>query len=73
MHNPIHATEQCIATIAALARAHRLDGHSVSDNPQIQGDYLEQAVWNRMRALLEDRDHYLQRGIGRLIDSYAEG
>ena len=48
----VYCYYRCIGT-----DAHRLDGHSVSDNPQIQGDYLEQAVWDRMRALLEDRDH----------------
>ena len=89
---------RCIGT-----DGHRLDGHAVSDNPQIRGDYLEQAVWDRVRALLEDSDRVageyhrrltqtqdhtgssdnvlqlerqiarLQRGIGRLIDSYVEG
>ena len=46
----VYCYYRCIGT-----DAHRLDGHSVSDNPQIQGDYLEQAVWDRMRALLDKR------------------
>ena len=82
---------------------YRFDGHAVCDNPQVRGDYLEQAVWARVRALLEEPSRVageyrrrlsdaqtgssqsddllqlerqmasLQRGIGRLIDSYAEG
>ncbi|CAO3428515.1 Resolvase-like [Azospirillum argentinense] len=81
----------------------RFDGHAVCDNPQIRGDFLEGAVWERVRAVLEDpgrvADEYrrrlsapstgsseaddialldrqaasLRRGIGRLIDGYAEG
>src|SRR5689334_1359279 len=82
---------------------HRFGGTAVCDNRSVRGDHLEQAVWGRVRALLEapDRlvDEYqrrlkearegsakseelaqierqiaaLQRGIGRLIDSYAAG
>jgi site-specific DNA recombinase len=89
---------RCIGT-----DGYRFDGHAVCDNPAVRGDYLEQAVWARVRALLEeprriateyrrrlaeaqeeasssdDVAHLdrqiasLQRGIGRLIDSYAEG
>jgi site-specific DNA recombinase len=96
--NGVYYYYRCIGT-----DGHRFDGHAVRDNPQIRGDYLEQAVWDRVRALLEDPDRMtgeyhrrwtqthgptgssddvlqlerqitrLQRGIGRLIDSYAEG
>lgn len=89
---------RCIGT-----DGYRFDGHAVCDNPQIRGDALEQAVWDRVRALLENPDRVageyhrrlaqtqahanrsedvlqlerqiarLERGIGRLIDSYAEG
>jgi site-specific DNA recombinase len=89
---------RCIGT-----DGYRFDGHAVCDNPPVRGDYLEQAVWARVRALLEEPDRVaseyhrrlsdaqagsrqsddvlqldrqmasLQRGIGRLIDSYAEG
>jgi site-specific DNA recombinase len=82
---------------------HRFGGTAVCDNRSVRADHLEQAVWDRVRALLEapDRlaDEYqrrlkearegsakseelaqierqitaLQRGIGRLIDSYAAG
>jgi site-specific DNA recombinase len=82
---------------------HRFGGTAVCDNRPIRGDHLEQAVWERVRALLEApgrlADEYhrrlheaqntaaapsevaqlerqiavLQRGIGRLIDSYAAG
>jgi site-specific DNA recombinase len=89
---------RCIGTDGS-----RFDGHAVCDNPQIRGDALEQAVWDRVRALLDHPDRVageyhrrlaqtqahanrsedvlqlerqiarLERGIGRLIDSYAEG
>jgi site-specific DNA recombinase len=94
----VYCYYRCIGT-----DGHRFDGHAVCDNPQIRGDYLEQAVWDRVRALLEHPDRVageyhrrlaqtqahanrsedvlqlerqiarLERGIGRLIDSYAEG
>ena len=94
----VYCYYRCIGT-----DGYRFDDHAVCDNPQIRGDYLEQAVWDRVRALLEDPDRMageyhrrltqtqdrtsssdnvlqlerqiarLQRGIGRLIDSYAEG
>jgi site-specific DNA recombinase len=94
----VYCYYRCIGT-----DGYRFDDHAVCDNPQIRGDYLEQAVWARVRALLEDPDRMageyhrrltqpqdrtgssdnvlqlerqiarLQRGIGRLIDSYAEG
>jgi site-specific DNA recombinase len=88
---------RCIGT-----DGYRFDGHTVCDNPPVRGDYLEQAVWQRVRAVLEEPGRVateyrrrsvetqagadqpdvvqldqqiasLQRGIGRLIDSYAEG
>jgi site-specific DNA recombinase len=89
---------RCIGT-----DGYRFDGHAVCDNPAVRGDTLEQAVWTRVRALLEEPSRVateyrrrlaeaqagtghsddvaqldrqiasLQRGIGRLIDSYAEG
>jgi site-specific DNA recombinase len=88
---------RCIGT-----DGYRFDGHTVCDNPPVRGDYLEQAVWRRVRAVLEEPGRVateyrrrlvetqagadqpdvvqldqqiasLQRGIGRLIDSYAEG
>jgi site-specific DNA recombinase len=82
---------------------YRFGGRAVCDNRPVRGDRLEQAVWDRVRALLEApervADEYrrrlqaaqntatepdevavldrrmaaLRRGIGRLIDSYAEG
>ncbi len=82
---------------------YRFGGSAVCDNRPVRGDRLEQAVWGRVRALLEApervADEYrrrlhaaqntatepdavaaldrrmaaLRRGIGRLIDSYAEG
>jgi site-specific DNA recombinase len=82
---------------------YRFGGSAVCDNRPVRGDRLEQAVWDRVRALLEApervADEYrrrlqaaqntatepdevaaldrrmaaLRRGIGRLIDSYAEG
>jgi site-specific DNA recombinase len=94
----VYCYYRCIGT-----DGYRFDGHAVCDNPQIRGDALEQAVWDRVHALLEDPDRVageyhrrllrtqahadrsedvlqlerqiarLQRGIGRLIDSYAEG
>jgi site-specific DNA recombinase len=81
----------------------RFDGHAICDNPALRGDHLEQAVWVRVRALMEEPGQVateyhrrlqtgkngsahsddvaqldrqiasLQGGIGRLIDSYAEG
>jgi hypothetical protein len=81
----------------------RFGGSAVCDNPPVRGDRLEQAVWDRVRALLEKPERVaeeyrrrldaardaatepeevkeldrqiaaLRRGIGRLIDSYAEG
>ena len=89
---------RCIGT-----DGYRFGGTAVCDNRSIRGDHLEQAVWDRVRALLEAperlADEYqrrlkearegsakseelaqierqiaaLQRGIGRLIDSYAAG
>jgi site-specific DNA recombinase len=89
---------RCIGT-----DGHRFDGHAICDNPALRGDHLEQAVWERVRALMEQPDQVaaeyhrrlqtaktgsdrsdevaqldrqiasLQGGIGRLIDSYAEG
>jgi site-specific DNA recombinase len=94
----VYCYYRCIGT-----DGHRFDNHAMCDNPQTRGDYLEQAAWDRVRALLEDPDWMpgeyhrrltqtqnhtgssddvlqlerqiarLQRGIGRLIDSYAEG
>jgi site-specific DNA recombinase len=94
----VYCYYRCIGTDGS-----RFDGHAVCDNPQIRGDVLEQAVWERVRALLENPDRVageyrrrlaqpqahanrsedvlqlerqiarLERGIGRLIDSYAEG
>jgi site-specific DNA recombinase len=81
----------------------RFDGKAVCDNRQVRSDRLEAAVWDRVRALLEDPGRVaeecrrrsagsrvgpdeaedvvqldrqaasLRRGIGRLIDGYAEG
>ena len=81
----------------------RFGGSAVCGNPPVRGDRLEQAVWDRVRALLEKPERVaeeyrrrldaardaatepeevkeldrqiaaLRRGIGRLIDSYAEG
>jgi site-specific DNA recombinase len=83
--------------------AHRFGGTAVCDNRSVRSDRLEAAVWDEVRALLEDphrlateyrrrldearagagdRDQVaalerqivgLRRGIGRLIDGYAEG
>jgi site-specific DNA recombinase len=84
--------------------AHRFGGTAVCDNRSVRSDRLEAAVWDEIRALLEDphrlaaeyrrrlnearagaagdRDQAaalerriagLRRGIGRLIDGYAEG
>ncbi|MDF2782286.1 MAG: recombinase, partial [Geminicoccaceae bacterium] len=81
----------------------RFGGSPVCDNPPVRGDRLEAAVWDRVRALLEEPERVaqeyrrrldtardsatgtgevrefdrqiaaLRRGVGRLIDSYAEG
>ncbi len=40
---------RCIGT-----DGYRFDGHTVCDNPPVRGDYLEQAVWRRVRAVLEE-------------------
>jgi site-specific DNA recombinase len=85
------------------ADGHRFSGQAVCDNRPVRADHLEQAVWDQVRALLEDphrmADEYrrrlvqvrdtasqpneierldqqmaiLRRGVGRLIDSYADG
>jgi site-specific DNA recombinase len=85
------------------ADGHRFGGTAVCSNRSVRSDHLEQAVWDRVQALLqapdrlaeeyqrrlrEDRDNTarsdelaqldrqisaLERGIGRLIDSYAAG
>ena len=85
------------------ADGHRFGGAAVCDNRPVRGDRLEEVVWDRVRALLEDPERVaveyrrrlreardgaaapdevaqldrqlaaLQRGIGRLIDGYAEG
>jgi site-specific DNA recombinase len=47
----VHCYYRCIGT-----DGHRFDGHAVCDNPQVRGDYLEQAVWDRVRALLAHPD-----------------
>ncbi|WP_404294717.1 zinc ribbon domain-containing protein (plasmid) [Microvirga sp. RSM25] len=47
----VYCYYRCIGT-----DGHRFDDHAVCDNPQIRGDHLEQAVWDRVRALLEDPD-----------------
>ena len=47
----VYCYYRCIGT-----DGYRFDDHAVCDNPQIRGDYLEQAVWDRVRALLEDPD-----------------
>jgi site-specific DNA recombinase len=82
---------------------HRFGGVAPCDNRSVRSDCLELAVWNEIRALLEDPSRLaaeyrrrldelhqdtgdrgqaaaldrqidgLRRGIGRLIDSYAEG
>ncbi|HYF85765.1 recombinase family protein [Azospirillum sp.] len=82
---------------------YRFDGAAICDNAPVRSDALEQAVWTRVRALLEQPGRVaaeyqrrleqgrggtgeiddvtqldrqiasLNRGIGRLIDSYAEG
>jgi site-specific DNA recombinase len=82
---------------------YRFGGSAVCDNRPVRGDRLEQAVWDRVRALLEAPERVateyrrrlqaaqntaaepdevaalgrrraaLRGGIGRLIDSYAEG
>jgi site-specific DNA recombinase len=89
---------RCIGT-----DGHRFGGTAVCDNRSVRGDHLEQAIWDRVCALLEApgrlAEEYqrrlkeareggarseelaqierqiaaLQRGIGRLIDSYAAG
>jgi site-specific DNA recombinase len=81
----------------------RFGGSPVCDNPPVRGGRLEAAVWDRVRALLEEPERVaqeyhrrldtardsatgtgevreldrqiaaLRRGVGRLIDSYAEG
>ena len=82
--------------------AHRFAGQAVCDNRSVRSDRLEQAVWDEIRAVLEDPERVaaehrrrlaevedgpndakdadlgrriaaLRRGIGRLIDAYAEG
>ena len=82
--------------------AHRFAGQAVCDNRSVRSDRLEQAVWDEIRAVLEDPERVaeehrrrlaevqdgpndaqgadlnrriaaLRRGIGRLIDGYAEG
>ncbi len=83
--------------------AHRFGGTAVCDNRSVRSDRLEAAVWDEIRALLEDPERLaaeyrrrldevragagdrdqaaalerqiagLRRGIGRLIDGYAEG
>ena len=82
--------------------AHRFAGQAVCDNRSVRSDKLERAVWDEIRAVLEDphrvaeehrrrladarespgeaaaadldrRIAALRRGIGRLIDAYAEG
>ncbi|KAA0676153.1 recombinase family protein [Azospirillum brasilense] len=83
--------------------AHRFAGQAICHNRSVRSDRLEQAVWDEIRAVLEDPqrlaqeyerrlaevrdrprgtdalaglDHQitsLRRGIGRLIDGYAEG
>jgi len=85
------------------ADGYRFSGKAVCNNSPVRSDQLEQAVWEQVRALLEEphrvADEYrrriaqardgaampdeivrldrqmtsLRRGIGRLIDSYAEG
>ena len=89
---------RCIGT-----DGYRYDGIQMCSNRSIRADHLEQAVWDRVCALLEQPDRLaeeyrrrlqeagdnrarmselshleqqisaLQRGIGRLIDSYAAG
>src|SRR5215472_5702697 len=79
----------------------RFGGQAVCDNPQTRGDLLDEAVWAKVRDLLEDPAHLrteyerrlvaaaqqpdpdtallegqsrkVRQGIGRLIDSYADG
>ena len=83
--------------------AHRFAGQAVCDNRSVRSDRLEQAVWDEIRAVLEDPERVavehrrrlaqaqrgsgtttegadldrritaLRRGIGRLIDGYADG
>jgi site-specific DNA recombinase len=85
------------------ADGYRFSGKAVCNNGPVRSDLLEQAVWDQVRALLQEprrvADEYcrrlaqaregaaipeeiirldrqmknLQRGISRLIDSYAEG
>jgi site-specific DNA recombinase len=89
---------RCIGT-----DGYRFGGTAVCDNRSVRSDHLEQAVWGRVRALLEAPERLageyqrrlkearegsakseelaqierqiaaLQRGISRLIDSYAAG
>jgi len=82
--------------------AYRFGGHRLCDNTQVRTDLVDAAVWQEVRALLEQperlQEEYerrlqdpgrdaqrddltgletqirrLQQGVGRLIDSYAEG
>ena len=82
--------------------AHRFAGQAVCQNKSVRSDRLEQAVWDEIRAVLEEPERMaaehrrrlaearespgdvqgadldrriaaLRRGIGRLIDGYAEG
>jgi hypothetical protein len=74
VHNPIHATEQCIATIAALAPM-RIGLTAIRCLTILRS---KATTWSRRSGTGCERCWrtaitHLQRGIGRLIDSYAEG
>ena len=61
--------------------AYRFDGQRVCSNDQVRTDRLDEAVWREVERLLHDPARAaaevqlakLRRGMGRLIDSYAEG
>ncbi|MES0183278.1 zinc ribbon domain-containing protein [Mesorhizobium sp. C386A] len=47
------------------ADGYRFSGHAVWNNPAVRGDHLEEAVWDKVKGLLEDprrvADEYRRR------------